>query len=276
MNISAKTKICMVIGDPIEHSLSPIMHNAGYEKVGIDSEFVFLACNVIVDQIADFVAGIKAMKIRGVSCTLPHKMEVMKYMDDIDEIAKKIGAVNTIVNDRGVLKGYNTDLIGAIAPLQKITLLENKKVALIGAGGVARAFAYGLTQKGSNLTIYNRTIEKAQELATKFGGDARSFDTLEDVKNMDIIINATSVGLDPNYNESSLPKKLITDKHIVFDVIYVPYDTKLLRDAKQKGARIIHGIEMLLQQGIAQFKLYTGYDAPEETMRNALLDHLNR
>lgn len=276
MNISAKTKICMVIGDPIDHSLSPQIHNAGYEKLGIDTDYVYLACNVKIENIADFVKGVRAMQIRGVSCTIPHKMEVMKYLDNIDEVAEKIGAVNTIVNEDGVLKGYNTDWLGVVTPLEKITSLENKSVALIGAGGAARAVAYGVTRRGAKLTIYNRTIEKAQAITKEFGGDAHSLDAVEEVKNMDIIFNATSIGLHPNENESPLAKELITDKHIVFDAIYVPYETKLLRDAKQQGARTIHGMEMLLQQGIAQFKLYTGCDAPEETMRDVLLEYLNQ
>jgi shikimate dehydrogenase len=271
MNISAKTKICMVIGDPIEHSLSPKIHNAGYEKLGIDTDYVYVACNVKIENIADFIKGVRAMKIRGVSCTIPHKIEVMKYLDEIDEVAKKIGAVNTIVNEAGVLKGYNTDWLGVVMALEKITSIENKKVALIGAGGVARAAAYGITQRGARLIIYNRTIEKAQELAEEFGGEARSLDDIEEIKNMDIIFNATSVGLRPNEHKSPLARELITDKHIVLDAIYVPYETKLLKEAKQQGARRIHGMEMLLQQGIAQFKLYTGYNAPEKTMRDVLL-----
>lgn len=276
MKISAKTKICMVIGDPIEHSLSPQIHNAGYEALGIDADFVYVACNVKIENIGAFIKGIKAMQIKGVSCTIPHKMEVMSHLDEVDEVAKKIGAVNTIVNENGALKGYNTDWIGVVAPLEKVTSLVNKTVALIGAGGAARAAAYGVTQRGAKLTIYNRTIEKAQELAKEFGGNARSLAEVEEVRNMDIIFNATSVGLYPNENESPLNKELITDKQIVFDAIYVPYETRLLRDAKQQGARVIYGMEMLLQQGVAQFKLHTSYDAPEETMRNILLGHLKQ
>ncbi len=276
MNISAKTKICMVIGDPIEHSLSPQIHNAGYEKLGIDTDYVYVACNVKIENIADFIKGVKAMQIRGDSCTIPHKIEVMKYLDEIDEVAEKIGAVNTIVNEAGVLKGYNTDWLGVVIALEKVTSIENKKVALIGAGGAARAVAYGVTQRGAKLIIYNRTIEKAQELAGEFGGEARSLENIEEIKNMDIIFNATSVGLHPKENDTPLPKELITNKHIVFDAIYVPYETRLLKEGKQQGAKTIHGMEMLLQQGIAQFQLYTGHDAPEETMRDVLLEYLNQ
>jgi len=276
MRISAKTKICMVIGDPIEHSLSPQMHNAGYKKLGIDSEYIYVACNVKIENIADFIKGVRAMQIRGISCTIPHKMEVMKYLDEIDEEAEKIGAVNTIVNEDGTLKGYNTDSLGIAVSLEKITSLKNKKVALLGAGGAARAVAYAVTQSGAKLVIYNRTIEKAEELIREFGGEARSLDTVKDLKDMDIIINATPIGLGLNENQTPLAKELITNKHIVFDSIYVPYETRLLKEAREQGARIIHGMEMLLRQGTAQFKLFTGYDGPEETMRNVLLEHLEQ
>ena len=276
MIISAKTKICMIIGDPIEHSLSPQMHNAGYEKLGIDNEYVFVACKVRIKNIADFIKGVRVMQIRGVSCTIPHKMEVMKYLDKIDEEAKKIGAVNTIVNDDGVLKGYNTDSLGVAIPLEKMASLENKKVALLGAGGAARAVAYAVTQRGARLVVYNRTIEKAEGIVKEFGGEARSLNAVKEVKDMDIIINATSIGLYPGQNQTPLAKELITNKHVVFDIIYVPYETRLLKEAKQQGARIIHGMEMLLHQGIEQFKLFTGYDGPEETMKNVLLEHLEQ
>lgn len=270
MKISAKTKICMVIGDPIEHSLSPLMHNAGYEKLRVNNEYVYVACRVKVEKLGDFIKGIKAMQIRGVSCTIPHKIEVIKYLDEIDAKAKKIGAVNTIVNDEGVLKGYNTDWLGVVIPLEKMTSLKNKIVALLGAGGAGRAVAYAVTQRGAKLAIYNRTIENARKLAQDFGGEARSLDAIKTIKNADIIINATSVGLYPNENQTPLDKELMTSKQILFDAIYLPYETRLLKEARQKGARVIHGMEMLLQQGVEQFKLYTGYEAPEDFMRNVL------
>lgn len=274
MDISAKTKICMVIGDPIEHSLSPQLHNAGYHAVGISKDFVYVACNVKIAQIADFVRGVKAMYIRGVSCTIPHKVEVMKHLDQIDPEASKIGAVNTIVNDNGVLTGYNTDWLGVVAPLEKLTSLSGKTVALIGAGGAARAVAYGVTQKGAHVAVFNRTKEKADILATEFGGKAYGFDELEKVQDMDIIFNATAVGLHPTEHESPVPKEYLHKNHIVFDAIYVPYKTRLLQDAELVGAQIIPGMEMLLGQGVAQFKLFTGKDAPEEVMRNILLANL--
>ena len=270
MSITPKTKLCMVIGDPVEHSLGPQMHNAAYQELGIDSDYVYVACKVQVSDIPDFIKGVRAMGIRGVSCTIPHKTAVMEYLDTLDPVAEKIGAVNTIVNDDGVLRGYNTDWLGAVVPLEQIGPLKNKKVALIGAGGAAKAIAYGVMQRGALLTVYNRTQSKAEALASEFGAAVGSLDSPSDITRDDIIINATSVGMAPHQDESPLEKQYITAEHIVFDVVYSPYETKLLKDAKEQGAQVIHGSEMLLQQGVAQFKLYTGYDAPENVMRSAL------
>lgn len=271
MNTTAKTKICIVIGDPVVHSLSPLIHTAGYKALGIDSEYVFIGTTVTSENLSDFIKEVKVMGVCGVSCTLPHKTAVMAYLDDIDETAKKIGAVNTIVNNTGILKGYNTDWIGVIKPLEKITSLEGKNVALIGAGGAARAAAYAVTSKGAKLTIYNRTLEHAEKLSEEFGGVAFSLDLIDHIKNEDIIINTTSLGLHPLENETPVPKELINNKQIIFDLVYTKNGpTKLIGEAKEKGAQTISGIEMLLYQGFEQFKLFTGHDAPEEAMRKAL------
>jgi shikimate dehydrogenase len=269
MKINAKTKLCVVIGDPVEDSLSPQIHNAGYESLGIDDKFVYAACRIKAEDLAAFVSGVKAMDIRGVCCKMPHKLEIMRYVDEIDPVAEAIGAVNTVVNDNGHLKGYNTDWIGIVAPLEAIAPLKGKKVALLGAGGAARAAAYGVVKQGAELTIYNRTLDKAQLLAAQVGGQARLLDDAESIKSMDIIINTTSVGVPLSGNETPLPKEFITEQHIVFDAVYASGYTRLLQEAQQQGARIIAGTEMLLHQGMEQFKLFTGQDAPEEAMRQA-------
>lgn len=273
MIVTAKTRLCIVIGDPVAHSLGPQMYTAAYRKLHIDNLYRYVARRIRPGELADFIAEVRDSEIRGVSCTIPHKVAVMPYLDVIDPVAKKIGAVNTIVNDGGVLKGYNTDWLGAVTALEGLTDLAGKTIALLGAGGVARAIAYGLTTKGARLTVYNRTIDRAQDIARKFGADAGLLEdpaSLAAIKDMDIIINATSLGLRANEDKTPLAIDFITNHHVVFDVVYSPYETRLLRDAKQQGARIIHGMEMLLQQGAAQFKLYTGYDAPEDVMRSVL------
>lgn len=273
-NIPGKTKICMVIGDPIQHSLSPKMHNAAFEALGIDNEFVFVASQVKPEDLSDFVKGVRTMGIRGVACTIPHKTEIIKYLDCVDEVAQKIGSVNTIVNDGSILKGYNTDWLGVINPLEKITSLDDKTIALIGAGGVARAVAYAVTKRGAKLTIYNRSLEEAERLAKEFSGKALSLHNLEKVKDADIIFNATPLGMYPNEDKTPIPNELIRKNQIVFDAVYTPFETKLLRDAKSIGAQIISGVEMFVEQGAAQFKLYTGFDAPVGTMKEVLIKNL--
>jgi len=274
MNITSKTKICMVIGDPIEHSLGPQKYNDIYKQLGIDDQFVYVACRVKISDVADFIKGVRAMGIRGVSCTIPHKVEVMKYLDKIDPVAGKIGAVNTIVNDDGFLTGYNTDWTGAVVPLERVTPLQGKTVALIGAGGAARAIAYGVVERGAELTIYNRTPEKAKQLAEAVGAKTGSLDKLDAIKGMEIIINATSVGMQPKHDETPLPKEYITDKQVVLDAVYTPQETRLLREAKEQGAQVVYGTEMLLHQGLDQFKLYTGVNVPEDMMRGVLDKYL--
>lgn len=275
MKITANTKIYMVIGDPVEHSLSPLIHNAGYENLGIDDKFVFIACLVTSGVLPDFIKGMKAMQIQGVAVKTPHKIEIIQYLDEIDETAKKIGAVNTVVNNNSSLKGYNTDWLGVVTPLEKITSLKNKNVALIGAGGVARAAAYGLWKKGANLTIFNRTFDKAKDLADEFGGKALSIEEFDEIKKMDIIINATSIGLPPYENDLPLATEFISKEQIIYDLVYSLHgSTRFINEAREKGAKVLSGIDMLLSQGYAQFKLFTNHEAPEDDMKNSLLEYL--
>jgi shikimate dehydrogenase len=274
MRISAKNKICLIIGDPVEHSLSPLMHNAGYEALNIDDKFIYLGARVDLKDIKAVVCAMRAMSLRGLTCTIPHKVKVIRYLDKIDKTASKIGAVNSIVNDKGILKGYNTDWIGVVKPLEKVTALKGKKAAVLGAGGASRAVVYGLLAKGSKVTIFNRTVGNAAKLANDFNC---GFGDLKDeaaVSDNDIIVNATAVGMAPNTEASPISSQLITNRHIVFDAVYIPYETKLLKKAKEKGATVIHGTEMLLHQGTAQFELYTGKPAPVDVMRKVLLKNL--
>jgi shikimate dehydrogenase len=273
MSITAKTKICMIIGDPVEHSLGPQLYNAVYEKLGINSEYIYIAARVKPEDIQNALNGIRAFGIKSVSVTVPHKTAVMEFLDKIDETAKKIGAVNTIINNDGKLIGYNTDWFGVVHALESITPISGKHIAVLGAGGAARAAVYGLTKQGGKVIIFNRTVKNAKQLAQEFNCKYMSLDNSEEIKTMDIIFNATSVGLHPHVAQTPLAKVYLTDKHIVFDAVYSPYQTQLLKDAKEKGAKVIHGLEMLLYQGTEQFKLTTGHDAPVELMRNILLQH---
>lgn len=277
MRINSSTKICMGIGDPIKQSLGPVLHNIGYGALGIDDKFVYVSSRVKPEALKDFMNGARAMGLRGITCTLPHKEAVMEYLDEIDDDAQKIGAVNTIVNNEGILKGYNTDFIGVIKPLKSITGLKGKKAAVIGAGGAAKAFIYGLITEGCEVTVYNRTTDKAKALAERFNCAYSPLDEQSGIKNADIVCNASSVGLAGSKmaDKSPVDADKLSSNQIVFDAVYAPLETKLLKDAKVVGANIIHGTEMLLYQGDAQFKLYTGYDAPEQEMRKALMEKLN-
>lgn len=265
-------KICLIIGYPIKTSKSPAIHNAGYKKLKIDNGFIFLRAGVKPEDLKMAIDGIRALQIRGVSVTMPHKQKVMKYLDKIDKDAKRIGAVNTVVNNNGKLTGYNTDWTGALTALEQKTNVKNKKVAVIGAGGAARAIVYGLIKIGGKVKIFNRSKEKAQQLVKDFGCDFAPIDSMDEISKMDIIINATSVGMSDD--KSIVDKKYLIKNQIIMDAVYSPRETGLIRNAKEMGAKIVYGYEMLLYQGVEQFKLYTGFDAPVEVMRKVLVENL--
>lgn len=261
----------MIIGDPVAQSLSPTMHNAGYEALGVDDQFVFVGSRVEPKDLADAVRAMRTLQVRGLTCTIPHKVAVMKHLDAIDGAASMIGAVNTVVNDDGVLTGYNTDWYGAVRPLRNGTSIKGKKVALLGAGGAARAIAFGMIKEGAELSIYARDTQEASSIAGTIGGKVYAIDRdIERVQEADILIHATPVGMAPDDKRSIVPPSLLHKDQIVFDIVYKPLETRLLCDARACGAETISGIEMLLYQGVEQFRLYTGMEAPESVMRRVL------
>lgn len=271
-NINATTKICMIMGDPVDHSLSPKIHNSAYKALGIDDKFVFLGANIKPEKLADAVSAVRTLGIRGLTCTIPHKQTIIQYLDELDEIAKKIGAVNTVVNNKGVLKGYNTDWLGIKIPLERMVDIKGKKVALIGAGGASQAIAYAIKKMGGELLIFNRTYEKAERIVEKFGGKAYKTEDYREIENCNIIINSTNVGMGKYEGQSPIPLEIINKNHIVFDIVYKPKETALIKRALEVGAKVIYGHEMLLYQGMVQFELYTGVKAPEKIMSNILFD----
>ena len=265
--IDASTKICCLTGDPVEHSFSPLIHNAGYEALGIN----FLYVPFLVKDIKQAIEGIRGLGIRGASITLPHKTSAIKYLDRIDLVAEEIGAVNTIVNDDGVLTGYNTDCGGALKALEEVTTLSGKKTVLIGSGGAASAIAVGLKKKGVELVVLNRTEEKARKLANRVNAkDSGNLERLVEISSADILINATSVGMWPGAGESLVPKDLFHNRLTVFDTVYIPKETRLLAEAGEKGCAIVYGYKMLLYQAAMQFELFTGRQAPLVAMESAL------
>jgi shikimate dehydrogenase len=269
--IDAETKICCLIGDPVAHSLSPLIHNAGYKALGINYAYVSFR----VSDIKQAVEGIRGLGIRGASVTTPHKTKAIKYLDKLDPLAERIGAVNTIVNNDGILTGYNTDGDGATKALEEVTKLKRKKAVLIGAGGAAMAIAFGLKARGVKLVVLNRTEDKARELAEKAGAEGYgNLKKLAEIAPAEILINATPVGMPPETDRSIVPRELLHNKLTVFDIVYNPRETRLLAEAKDKGCTIVYGYKMLLYQAAGQFKLFTGLEAPLEAMESALAQAL--
>jgi shikimate dehydrogenase len=269
--VESLKRICCLIGDPVEHSLSPLSHNAGYRALGIDYVYVSFQVKDIKEAIED----IRRLGIRGASITLPHKTSAIKFLDRIDPLAEEIGALNTIVNDDGILTGYNTDCDGALRALEEVTALGGKTVVLIGSGGAASAIAFGFKKKGAKLVILNRTGDKARRLAERVG--AEDFGNLEKLPLMataDILINATPVGMWPGANQSIIPRSFLHSRLTVFDTVYNPKETELLTEAREKGCTIIYGYKMLLYQAVSQFELFTGCQAPLEVMESVLTQAL--
>ncbi len=265
--INADTTVCGLIGDPVEHSFSPLIHNCGYASLGLN--FVYVSFRVKDVKLA--IDGIRGLNIRGVSVTIPHKVSAMKYTDDIDDIAQEIGSINTIVNNGGVLKGFNTDYGAALKALAEKIDIKGKKAVLLGGGGAALAIATGLKKNGAELVILNRTRDKARGLAKRVAAeDFGGLDQLSVITAADILINATSVGMWPRVNESIVPRKLLHPKLTVFEVVYNPRETRLIAEAKEVGCAVIYGYRMFLYQAAMQFELFTGCQAPLPDMELAL------
>jgi len=269
------SKSFAVIGDPIDHSLSPNIHSAAFRDMNLDSSYI--AYRIPKGELEEGIEGLKKIKITGFNVTIPHKIEMMKYLDKIDESCSLIGAVNTVTNTEGILKGYNTDMDGFLEPFKKKKLnIVNTKVLLLGAGGAARAIVAGFAkEKAKSITIANRTLENAKnlsEFAEKIGLKANAIkieDVKNTVKNFDIIVNSTSVGLRDEPSIISLDG--INEKTIVYDIVYMPINTDFIKKAKEKNAIIIYGYEMLLGQAVRAFEIWHGVEAPYNAMKKALL-----
>lgn len=246
-------KLYGILGFPAKHSLSPVMHNAAFKALGIDARYdVF---EIPKNELASFIKRVKEEPIYGLSVTAPYKGDVMKHLDKIDEDARKIGAVNTVVNRDGVLIGYNTDFIGATEALKEtVGPLKNKKIVIVGAGGASKAIVYGLQKEGAKVSVFNRTKNRD-------GVDGDLKDMLKTDGN--ILIQATSVLF-------SVSPEFIKKFDVVMDIVYKPLITPLLKTAQDLGKKIITGDKMLLYQGIAAFKLWTEKEAPIEVMWKAI------
>lgn len=280
--ITGKTKVVGVIGHPIEHSMSPPMHNNAYKQLGMD--YVYVAFHVMPENIEKLIDSCKALDIKGLNVTIPHKTAVIEYLDEIDPTAEKIGAVNTIQFKDGIAKGFNTDGLGAVKSLQKYTALEGKNVLIIGAGGASRAISFTLLNENiASLVIANRSRDNACNLIenikkhTNFEGISYIDinDTSEIMDDVDIIINTTPIGMYPNDNvDAPIKTDRINERHVVMDIIYNPLETVFLRQSRLKGAKTINGTSMLINQGLVSFEIFTGREASYESFEEALLKQL--
>ena len=264
-----------VIGDPIDHSLSPNIHNAAFRHLG--SEDTYIAYKIPAGELSAGIGALKEIKIAGFNVTIPHKIEMMKFLDEMDTTCKVIGAVNTVLNEDGKLKGYNTDMIGFLDPIKKRNLtIKGSQVMLLGAGGAARAIMTAMVkEKASKITIVNRTMENANKLAEfakKIGGNIETVSLQEAnklISDHKFIINSTSIGMD---NEPShISTENMNENSIVYDIVYQPMNTDLVKKSKEKGATIIYGYEMLLSQAACSFEIWHKTEAPYDVMKKALL-----
>ncbi|KAH9765551.1 DNAJ heat shock N-terminal domain-containing protein [Citrus sinensis] len=276
------TKVFGIIGKPVGHSKSPILYNEAFKSVGFNGVFVHL----LVDDIAKFFQTYSSNDFAGFSCTIPHKEAAVKCCDEVDPVAKSIGAVNCIIRRQsdGKLFGYNTDYVGAISAIEDglrgrlnvsggvSSALAGKLFVVIGAGGAGKALAYGAKAKGARVVIANRTYDRARELAETVGGHALSLADLENFNPEDgmILANTTSIGMQPKVDETPIPKHALGHYALVFDAVYTPKITRLLREAEESGATIVSGLEMFIGQAYEQYERFTGLPAPKELFQKIM------
>jgi len=281
--ITSSTRLCAVIGNPIGHSMSPAIHNAALDFLNLD--YVYVAFKV--EDVKNALSGMKALtNFRGLSVTIPHKMEIIKYVDEINDLDRSIGSINTVISENGKLIGMGTDGPAALKALVDAgVVLHGKNVVMVGSGGVARAIAFTLAQKGGVGKISLLDIDQnmlrglALDLKSGTNADIESFISNDaSIANVmsyaDIIVNCTPVGMHPHEGVSIVPAELFRDGQAVFDVVYNPIETKLLSDAKSRGLIAVSGVDMFINQAAMQFEHFTGVKAPIEEMRRVLMEKL--
>lgn len=282
-SLNYQTRICAVVGNPISHSMSPAIHTAGYAELGLD--YAYVPCEV--DDIEGMLMGMRAMhNFHALSVTIPHKTEVMKYVDEVVEIDRMIGSINTVVKQDGKLVGMGTDGLGALKALTDNGVdLQGKTVLILGCGGAARAVAFTLARRCGLAGLIMLDID--EKIMGHLSADLRKgteVNVRTDILShsalavamecADLVINCTPVGMHPNVSASLVPKALFRPGQVVFDIIYNPLQTKLLKDAEDCGLKIICGIDMFVNQALLQFEMHTGKAGPKEIMRRVALEKL--
>jgi 3-dehydroquinate dehydratase/shikimate dehydrogenase len=277
--ITRETGITGIIGRPVSHSASPAMHNHAFEAHGIDCVYLPMEVDDLGAFFTRFVRQSSReieWNLRGLSVTIPHKTEVMNYLDEVDDAARGAGAVNTIVIEERRVKGYNTDVEGAIAPLLRLGPLEGERCAVIGAGGAARAVVYGLLKSGARVAVFARDVGRAKRLADSFGVSVSSLDDIAS-SGASILINTTPVGMrGHDEDRSPVPCEAFDSRPLAYDLVYNPLETRFLRDASAAGCETVSGVEMLVEQAALQFELWTGQRPSLDLLREAALEKLSR
>ncbi|MBN1683405.1 shikimate dehydrogenase [Candidatus Bathyarchaeota archaeon] len=275
-------KFCYLLGYPVEHSLSPLMHNTAFQKLNLKIKYELLS--VKPEKLRTAAESLRNSNVKGANVTIPHKITILPFIDIIDDLAANIGAVNTINNQDGLLKGYNTDGLGAIKAItNKYGSINGTDVLLLGAGGAARAVGFSIVNKVKKLTILNRNLLKAESLVKslkKYGNSEVSAEKLDNVGNLlnvsDILINATPVGMYPDMESSPIGNNTIPSTLFVFDLVYNPIKTRLLLDAEAAGAIFLGGADMLVYQGVESFKIWTGLNPDESLMLKLVKNQLEK
>ena len=274
MVVNGKTKVTGIFGYPIEHTLSPLMHNSAFNELELD--MCYIRFKVSPADLPDAVKSIRSLNMAGVNITVPHKENVIPLLDRVDEEAAFIGAVNTITNHEGILTGYNTDGRGFMSSLDEASVsVENMEVVIIGTGGAARAVSYYLSEKASKLSMFDIDRNKADNLVSdlsRIRNNVYVLDSTDDIEKPDVLINATPLGL---HADDPLPVNadILSSEMVVCDLIY--RKTPLLINASEKGAKTVDGSGMLLWQGVLAFELWTGIKPPVDTMRKELLSRIS-
>ncbi|TXT67309.1 MAG: Shikimate dehydrogenase (NADP(+)) [Promethearchaeota archaeon] len=284
MTFTGKTKTFCLIGHPVEHSMSPTMWNPALEDLGLD--YVYIAYDVYPNQLERAVDGFRALGIRGINVTIPHKEEVIKFLDEIEPFAQKLGAINTIKNEGGYLKARNTDAEGAKKSLVDAGCdLSGKEVLLMGAGGAARAICFVLSMEVKRIVVVDiveqKAIELANEVKEKMGAQImgmRSNESIikEKLQSADILINATPIGMYPKIDNTPIAKSMLHPDLFVFDAVYNPLETKLLREAAEIGCKTLGGLDMLVNQGVLAFEWWTGETPNSELMKDKIIEFLGK
>jgi 3-dehydroquinate dehydratase / shikimate dehydrogenase len=269
LSVPPNARIFGLLGNPVTQSLSPLMHDAALKKMKIAAKYLPFC----IQDIGSAVRGMRTIGICGASVTIPFKVAVMRHLDEVDADAWKIGAVNTIVNDNGRLKGFNTDWIGLVQSMSEVTDIKGKVFAILGAGGTARAAVFGIEREGGIPVIVNRNVARGENLAKEWGCSFYPLSELDRVR-ADCLINTTPVGMLPNVDESPVSGAILVNYRWVVDVVYNPMKTRLMRDAEKAGCITIPGLGMFVHQGAEQIRLWTGQETPREFMKQVVRERL--